>query len=55
MPKKVVEKSSFTELKIERVKFFNQNPIKFFCINVFKAGRCLANCLTLRLTLTLDP
>ena len=55
MPKKVVEKFSFNELKIEKVKFFTQSPIEFFCINVFNVGGCLASCLTFRPFLTLDP
>ena len=32
------------------------SPIpKFFCINVFSVGGCLASCLTFRTFLTLDP
>ena len=55
MPKKVVEKFSFNELKIEKVKFFTQGPTKIFCINVFNVGGCLASCLTFRPFLMLDP
>ena len=55
MPKKVVEKFSFSELKIEKVKLFTQSPTKVFCINVFNAGGCLASCLTFRPFLTLEP
>ena len=56
MPKKVVEKFSFSELKIEKVKFFTQSPIpKMFCMSIFNVGGCLASCLTFRAFLTLDP
>ena len=51
----VVEKSSFSKLKIEKVKFFTQSPTKVFCISVINVGGCLANCLTFRPFLTLDP
>ena len=30
VPKKVVEKFSFSELKIEKVKFFTQSPVPTF-------------------------
>ena len=53
MPKTVVEKVSFSKLKIEKVKFFTQAPTKIFCIGVFNVGGCLASCLTFRLFLTL--
>ena len=53
--KKVVEKLSFNELKIEKVKFFRQSPTKIFCIHVFNVGGCLASCLTFRPFLMLDP
>ena len=55
MPKTVVEKFSFSELKIEKVKFFTQGPTKIFCISVLNVGVCLASCLTFRPFLTLDP
>ena len=54
-PKTFVEKFSFCELKIEKVKILTQNLTKFYCINVFKVGDCLASCLTFRSFLTLDP
>ena len=41
MPKKVVEKVSFNELKIEKVNLFTQSSTKIFCINVSNAGGCL--------------
>ena len=50
-----MEKFSFSKLKIEKVKFFTQNPTKVFCISVFNVEVCLANCLTFRPFLTLDP
>ena len=53
--KKVVEKFSFNELKVEKVKYFTQVPTKIFCINVFNVGGGLASCLTFRLFLTLYP
>ena len=55
MPKKVVEKFSFSELKIENVTLFIQSSSKIFCISVFNGGGCLAICLTFRPFLTLDP
>ena len=57
MPKKVVEKFRFSKLKIEKVKFFTQSPIRkvFALINVFNVGGCLASCLTFRPFLKLDP
>ena len=55
MPKKVVEKFSFNELKIEKVKLFNESPTKIFCINVFNIEVCLASGLNFRLFLTLNP
>ena len=55
VPKTVVEKFSFSELKIEKVKFFTQSPTKIFCISVFNVEGCLASCLTFRPFLTLDP
>ena len=45
-----MEKFSFVELKIEKVKFFTQNPIKIFCFSVFNVG----GCLTSKPFLTLD-
>ena len=52
LPKPVVEKFSFSELKIEKVTFFTHQN---FCIGVFNVGGCLASCLTFRPFLTLDP
>ena len=43
----VVEKFSFSELTIEKVKFFTQSPTNIFCISIFNARGCLASCLTL--------
>ena len=45
--KTVVEKFSFSKLKIEKIFFFTQSPTKIFCIRVFKVGGCLASCLIL--------
>ena len=53
VPKKVDEKFSFSKL-IKKVKFLlraNQS----FCIIVFNVGGCIANCLTFRPFLTLNP
>ena len=55
LPKTVVKKFSFSELKIEKVKLFTQCSAKKFCISVFNVGGCLASCLTFRPFLTLDP
>ena len=52
--KKIVEKFSFNELKIEKVRFFTGSPTKTFCISVFNVGSCLVSCLTIRPFLTLD-
>ena len=54
MPKTVVQKFSFSELKIGKAKFFNVSPTKIF--GVVNVGDCLANRLTFRpfLTLTLS-
>ena len=46
MSKVVVDKFSFSELKIEKVKFFTQSPTKIFCSSVFNVGGCLEGCLT---------
>ena len=54
MLKTVVEKFSFSELKIEKVKLFTQSLTKFYCISIFNVGRCLASGLTLRPFLTFD-
>ena len=43
--KTVFQKFSFSELKIEKVKFFTKSPSKIFCIRIFKVGGCLASCL----------
>ena len=53
--KKVVEKFSFNELKIEKVKFFTQSLTKIFCTNVFNAEGRLTSCLTFRTFLKLAP
>ena len=56
MPKTVVvDKFSFSERKIEKVKFLLKTPTKIFYISVFKVGGCLGSCLTFRPFLTLDP
>ena len=44
----MVEKFSFSELKIEKVKFFTQSSTKIFCNSVFNFGGCLASCLAFR-------
>ena len=54
-PKRVVEKFSFNELKIETVRFFTQSPTNIFYISVFNVVGCLGTCLTFRPFLTLDP
>ena len=54
VPKKVVEKFNFSELKIKKVKFFTQSPTKKFYISIFNVGGCLASCLTFRPFSTLD-
>ena len=43
VPKTVVKKSSFSELKIEKVKFCTESLTKFYCISVFNVGGCLAS------------
>ena len=43
-----MEKLGFSELKIEKVKFFSQNPTQILCISVFNFGGCLSNFLTFR-------
>ena len=55
VPKKVVEKFSFSELKIEKVKFFTLSPTKTFCTSVFNVRGCLPSYLTFRPFLTLRP
>ena len=55
MPKTVVEKFSYSELKIEKVKFFTQSSTKTFCSSVFNVGGCLASGSTFRPFLTLHP
>ena len=55
VPKAVVEKFSFSELKIEKVKLFTQSSTKIFSISVFHVADCIASCLTFRSFLTLDP
>ena len=54
MPKTVVEKLSFSELKIEKVKLFTQSLTKLYCISVFNVGFCLVTCLTFGPFLMLD-
>ena len=50
----VAEKFSFSNLKIEKVKFLTQDPtISALAFCTF--GDCLASCLTFRTFLTLDP
>ena len=51
VPKKDVEKFSFSEINIEKVKSFTQTPIKNFALAFSK----LASCLIFRPFLTLDP
>ena len=41
MPKTVVKKFRFSELKFEKVKLFTQSSKKFYCISVFKQLGCL--------------
>ena len=53
--KTVVEKFSFSGLKIEKVAVFTQSPTKTFCISFFNVGGCSASCLTFRSFLMLDP
>ena len=48
MSKTVVEKFSFSKLKIKKVNFFTQSLTKIFWISVFNVEGCLANCLTFR-------
>ena len=45
VPRINVEKFSFNEPKIEKIKFFTQSSTKIFCINVFDVGGCLESCL----------
>ena len=45
MPQRVVEKISFSELKIEEVKLITQRLNTFYCITVFNVGGCLASSL----------
>ena len=51
----VAEKFSFSNLKIEKVKFLTQDPTKISALAFFTFGDCLASCLTFRTFLTLDP
>ena len=55
MSKIVVEEFTFSEVKIEKAKFFTQSSAKNFCSSVFNVGGCLASCLTFRPMLALDP
>ena len=52
--KAIVEKFSFSELKIEKRKFFTQRN-QIFYISVFNIGGFWASCLTFRPFLTLVP
>ena len=54
LPKTAVEKFSFSELKIEKVKFFTQSPTKIFCIDVYNVRGCLVGNLTFITFLTLS-
>ena len=54
MPKTVVERFSFSELKVEKIKFFIQSSTKIFCGSAFNVGGWLASCLTFRPFLILD-
>ena len=38
----------FSELKMEKIKFFTQSPPKIFCINILDTEGCLVSCLTFR-------
>ena len=53
MPKTVVEKFNYSELKIEKLKFLTQIWAKLFCSSVFNVEGCLARRLTFRPFLTL--
>ena len=55
MPKAVLEKFTYCELKIEKVNFFTQSLTKTFCSSIFNVGGCLPSCLTFTPFLTLDP
>ena len=52
--KTVVEKFTFSELNIEKVKLFTQSSTIIFCISVFNVEDCLASYLTFIPSLTLD-
>ena len=53
MSKTIVEEFGFSELKIEKVRFFTHSSIIMFCSSVFNVGGCVASCLTFRPFLTL--
>ena len=55
MAKTIVEKLSFSELKIEKIKSFAQSPTKFFYISVLNVAGYLVSCLTFRPFLTIGP
>ena len=55
VPKTIVEKFSFSELKIQKVILFTQSLTKFCDINIFSVWGCLASCLMFRPFLMLDP
>ena len=48
MAKTVVKKLSFSELKIEKVKFVNQSSTKIFCSSVCNVGGGLATWLLIK-------
>ena len=45
----------YSELKIEKLKFFTQSSTKIVCSSVFNVGGCLVSWLTFRPFLMLDP
>ena len=51
----VVEKFSYSELKIEKLKLLLKVQQKLFAVAFFNVEGCLASCLTFRPFLTLDP
>ena len=55
MAKTIVEKLSFSELKIEKIKSFAQSPTKFFYISVLNVAGYLASCLTFTPFLMIGP
>ena len=55
MPKTVVEKFSFIELKIEKVKFFTESPTQIFCISVFNVGGARSKLLNFKTIFNVRP